>query len=222
VVLAAGVAAAVVTREPAAATEVNGDDGGATLGEALRTPAFWVFGLATSFYGLVTTGVSLFGQSLLDERGFDRGVFLTITALSPMVGLAANLVAGWLATRIRLGVLLAAGLLVQAAALAAFPEVRTLPQVYAYAVAMGVAGGVMTVVFFAVWRQVYGTAHLGKIQGAAQLLTVLASALGPVVLAGGKQVYGTYVPLILTLAGVSVAFAAAAFLVPMPAKERAA
>ena len=28
-----------------------------------------------------------------------------------------------------------------------------------------------------VWRKAYGTAHLGQIQGAAQLLTVLASAL---------------------------------------------
>src|ERR1700724_3443616 len=34
-----------------------------TLGEALRSPAFWTFSLATSFYGLVVAGTSLFNES---------------------------------------------------------------------------------------------------------------------------------------------------------------
>ncbi|MFM8272449.1 MAG: MFS transporter, partial [Gemmata sp.] len=144
-----GVAALLLVRDPesgpAGPTKADGDARSATLGAALLTPGFWVFGLATSFYGLVAAGMSLFNQSLLAERGFDRSVFLTITTVTPLIGLAANLLAGWLATRIRLGVLLAGGLLVQAVALAAFPLVSTLPQVYAYAAAMGVAGGVLTV-----------------------------------------------------------------------------
>jgi len=41
----------------------------------------------------------------------------------------------------------------------------------------GAVGGVITVVFFAVWNALYGRKHLGKIQGAAQMLTVFASAL---------------------------------------------
>jgi hypothetical protein len=190
---------------------------GRTLAAALLTPGFWVFALATSFYGLVAAGMSLFNQSLLAERGFDRGVFLTVTTATPLVGLAANLLAGWLATRIRLGVVLAAGLLIQAAALAAFPSVSTLAQVYAYAAAMGVAGGVLTVVFFTVWRQAFGPANLGQIQGAAQLLTVLASAAGPLVLAAGQRAYGSYAPVVQNLAVVAAAFAAAALLVPLPA-----
>ncbi len=187
-----------------------------TLGAALLTPGFWVFGLATSFYGLVAAGTSLFNQSLLAERGFDRGVFLTITAVTPLIGLAANLLAGWLATRIRLGVLLAAGLLVLAAALAAFPAVSVLWQVYAYATAMGVAGGVLTVVFFTVWRQAFGPSHLGQIQGAAQLLTVLASAAGPLVLAAGQRVSGSYALVVQNLAWVAAAFAAVALFAPLP------
>ena len=182
ILLAAGPLAWLVTRDPKPAEESAADSGGSehsmTLGRALLTPGFWVFGLATSFYGLVASGMSLFNQSLLAERGFDRGVFLTITTLGPVVGLAANLAGGWLATRFRLGVVLAAAMLIQALALAVFPVVTSLAQVYAYAVAMGVSGGLLTVIFFTVWRQAYGPGHLGKIQGAAQLLTVLASAAG--------------------------------------------
>src|SRR5262245_31117365 len=189
----AGVLALLFVREPNpepdAAPDAEADTGqrSLTLGSALATPGFWVFGLATSFYGLVAAGMSLFNQSLLAERRFDRGVFLTITTVTPLIGLAANLAAGWLATKVRLGILLTAALLIQAAALACFPFVSSLAEVYAYAAAMGVAGGVLTVVFFTVWRQAFGPAHLGQVQGAAQLLTVLASAAGPLVLAAGHR-----------------------------------
>ena len=80
-----------------------------------------------------------------------------------------------------------------AAALLAYPLVATLTEVYAYAAALAVTGGMMTVIFFGVWGQVYGPAHLGKIQGAAQMLTVLASAAGPLALAACHARTGSYV-----------------------------
>ncbi len=166
--------------------------------------------------------MSLFNQSLLAERGFDRSVFLTITTATPLVGLAANLAARWLATRVRLGVLLAGALLLLAAALACFPFVTALAEVYAYAAAVGVAGGILTVVFFTVWRQAFGPAHLGQVQGAAQLLTVLASAAGPLVLATGHRAAGSYVPVVRYLAAAAAVFAAAAWLVPLPDSSRPA
>ncbi len=64
-------------------------------------------------------------------------------------------------------------------ALAALPHVTTTAHVMAQAVAMGLAGGFVMVVFFSFWGRAYGRAHLGRIQGAAQMLTVLASARRP-------------------------------------------
>lgn len=200
-------------------TSSNPEATSLTLGAALRTPAFWVFALATSFYGLVAAGMPLFNQSLLAERGFDRSVFLTVTTLTPLIGLAANLLSGWLAVHLRLGVILAAGLLIQAMALAAFPAVSALWHVYVYAIALGTAGGMLTVVFFTVWRQVFGSAYLGQIQGAAQLFTVLASALGPLVLAVGQRATGSYAPVVQSLAVVALGFAIAALLVPLPSPD---
>jgi MFS family permease len=189
--------------------------GGLTLGQALRTPAFWVFAGATSLYGLVAAGVSLFNQSILEERHFDRSVFLTVTTMTPLVGLAANLTTGWLAGRVSLNRLLAAAMLLLAAALLCFPLVRSNEQVYLYAVAMGTAGGMVTVLFFGVWGQAFGTAHLGKIQGAAQMLTVLASAAGPLLLAAGQRVFGSYVPVFQYVAVAAGLFAVAAWVVPL-------
>jgi MFS family permease len=191
-------------------------DDSLTLGQALRTPAFWVFALATSLYGLIAAGVSLFNQAILEEREFNRDVFLTVTTVTPLIGLAGNLSTGWLATRFRLGRLLAVALAIVASALLAFPLVETLPHVYAYAAAMGFAGGMVTVLFFAVWGLAYGPTHLGQIQGAAQMLTVLASAVGPLALAVGKERFGSYVPTFQILAAACLVLAAAAWFVRLP------
>ena len=205
--------AAATSVEMAAATT------GSTLGQALQTPAFWVFSLAISFYGLIAAGTSLFGQSILQERGFDLNVFLTITTVTPMIGLASNLTTGWLATRWSMSRLLATAMVLLGAALAAFPFVQALWQVYAYAAVMGIAGGMITVLFFAFWGPAYGPAHLGKIQGAAQMLTVFASAGGPLLLALSKEYAGSYVLLFQCAAGVAALFAIAAWFTPLPHAE---
>src|SRR5262245_22294883 len=56
---------------PAAARVPTEDEAaGDTLGDALRGGAFWVFALAASLYGLVASGIGLFNESILAERGF--------------------------------------------------------------------------------------------------------------------------------------------------------
>jgi MFS family permease len=132
------------------------------------------------------------------------------------VGLAANLVGGWLALRWSLRGLLAVALVLLASALAFFPFVTTLTEVYLYAAVLGAAGGLVTVVFFAAWGALFGPAWLGQIQGAAQMLTVLASAVGPLLVAGVKQWTGSYTPLMQGLAIVAGLFAIAAWFVSLP------
>jgi MFS family permease len=207
--------AAAKSEEVAAATPPSGS----TLGQALRTPAFWVFSLAISFYGLIAAGTSLFGQSMLQERGFEPSVFYTVVVVTPMIGLASNLATGWLATRWPMSRLLALSMVLLGAALTAFPFVQTLWHVYTYAAVMGIAGGMITVLFFAVWGPAYGPAHLGKVQGAAQMLTVLASALGQLLPTLSKEYAGSYILLFQCAAGVAAVFAVAAWFTPLPQAE---
>lgn len=189
-------------------------DEGRTLREAVKTSTFWIFGATTSLYGAIAAGISLFNQSILAEREFDRSLFLNITAISPLVGLASNLLTGFLSTWISMGRLLCVSMIVLAAAMSLFPQVTTETQVYSYAVAMGAVGGMVTVIFFAIWNQAFGSAHLGKIQGAAQMLTVLASAVGPLLLATSKERLGSYVPLFYGFAAVSAVLGVAAWFTP--------
>jgi MFS family permease len=43
---------------------------GATWREAVATPAFWTFSIGAALYGLVASGIGLFNESILAERGF--------------------------------------------------------------------------------------------------------------------------------------------------------
>lgn len=189
---------------------------GSTLWQALRTPAFWVFALASATYGLVASGIGLFNESILAERGFDASVYhrtLVITALTALVG---NFGGGWLAAKWSMNRLMSLAMLLLMGSLVALPQVQTTAHVVVYAVVMGLAGGVVIVIFFTFWSRAFGRAHLGKIQGAAQSLTVLASAVGPLLLAACIAWTGSYATIFYLLALIVGVLAISAWFVPVP------
>jgi len=187
-----------------------------TLGETLRSPAFWVFAMASSVYGLVASGIGLLNESILAERGFAPDIYYTALAVTAITGLAGNFAAGALAPRVSLRAVLIVAMVVLAAGLAALARVSTPAQVMVQAVAMGIAGGFVTVVFFSFWGHAYGQLHLGRIQGAAQAMTVLASAVGPLFMALWVERTGSYAAAFYVLAAITAALGVAACVVPIP------
>lgn len=163
-----------------------------TLGEALQTSAFWIFGLGSAVYGLIASGISLFNESIFAERGFDAATYHRSLVVTALAALAGNFLGGWLSTRWSMNRLMAATMTLLAGALAALPHLSTQMHVAIWAAVMGLSGGSVMVVFFSYWGRAYGRAHLGKIQGAAQALTVVASAVGPLLLAESMARTGSY------------------------------
>jgi MFS family permease len=193
---------------------------GHTLFQALITPAFWIFALASSVYGLIASGIALFNESILAELGFDAPTYhrsLVIIALTALIG---NFFGGWLATKWSLNRLMALAMALLALSLLALPHVRTQAHVAAYASVMGVAGGFVMVLFFSFWSRAFGRAHLGKIQGAAQTLTVLASAVGPLLLAECVTRTGSYAVIFYLLAVVVGVLGIAAWFAAIPSPKK--
>ncbi len=187
-----------------------------TLREALSTPSFWVFGIASAVYGLIASGIALFNESILAERQFDASTYhrsLVIVALTSLVG---NFLGGWIASKWKMNRLLSLAMVLLAGSLAALPHVSTQLHVAVYAAVMGLAGGFVIVIFFSFWSAVYGRKHLGKIQGAAQALTVIASALGPLLLAETVSRTGSYALIFYILTILVIILAILAWLVPIP------
>jgi MFS family permease len=90
-----------------------------------------------------------------------------------------------------------------------------------WATAMGLGGGLVMVLFFSVWPRIYGRRHLGRIQGAAQAMTVVASAVGPLLLAWCVELTGSYSGMFNILAAVIGVVAFSAFITPMPTAAEA-
>jgi MFS family permease len=189
----------------------------ATLPEALGSPAFWVFAISSATYGLIASGIGLFNESILAERGFAPGVYHRALAVTALTALVANFAAGVYAAERSLRPVLVWALGVLAAGLLALPHISTVAHVMQQAVAMGLGGGCVMVVFFSFWSRAYGRTHLGRIQGAAQGLTVVASAVGPLVLAYCVERTGSYGSAFYVLALAVTLLAAAAAVVPLPA-----
>ena len=188
-----------------------------SLTEALSTPSFWVFGIASAVYGLIASGIALFNESILAERHFDASTYyrsLVIVALTSLVG---NFLGGWIASKWRMNRLLALAMVLLAGSLAALPHVSTQLHVAIYAAVMGLAGGFVIVIFFSFWSAAYGRKHLGKIQGVAQSLTVIASALGPLVLAETVSRTGSYAAIFYLLTVVVIGLGLLAWFVKVPA-----
>jgi len=196
----------VADGDPPAATPNGAGDAAAASGslwtEALLTPVFWVFAIGTALYGLVASGIGLFNESILAQRGFSAQTYYETLVVTALTALAGNFLGGWLASHVQLGQLMAMSLFVLAAGLAALPHVSTHLHVMIWATAMGLGGGLVMVLFFSVWPRVFGRRHLGRIQGAAQALTVLASAVGPLLLAWCVEWTGSYTMMFRVLAGV--------------------
>lgn len=203
------------------ATEAVSSPQGFTLRQAMGTSAFWLFGIAISLVALIGSGTSLFNESVLTQQGFPKETFYDLMALSTTVGLFVKLPIGWLGQRISLNKLLAAGLILLSVCLACLPYVHSPFGIKIYAVGMGVSGTITTVLFFTVWGQAFGRRYLGQIQSVSQMMTVLASALGPRMFAECFTRFGTYSGVFQFLAVLAMVVSIWSLFVRVPRPEEA-
>jgi MFS family permease len=204
--------AGVALEEDAADDSAGASVSSLALSAAAKTNAFWLYGSASAAYALISSALLLFQESILKERGFDQSTYLAVQIVSLLFGLTFNFVAGWLGNRFALAKMMAVGMAALALSLVGLPFLRTPLHAYAYGALMGASGGVVTVIFFTAWAKVFGPAHVSHIQGAAQLMTVLASAGGPLLLAACFEKTGSYNPMFLAAAPVSGGLAIWAYL----------
>jgi MFS family permease len=187
---------------------------GATLGEALRTPGFWIVGLSSALYLLVASGISLFNERILAELGFDRRLYVGTLIVTALTALAGNFLGGALAARGSVRALLSSAMGLLALGLVVLPHLRSETAVYAQAVLMGLAGGFVTVIFFAYWSRQFGRKNLGRIQGVAQAMTVVGSAVGPLLLAQCHAAFGSHALVFRVLAAAVAVMALVACCLP--------
>ena len=189
---------------------------GLSFWEALVTPAFWTFGLTISAWGMIYSGVALFNEDIFQERGFPRELYFNVLLEVTVIAICAKFFFGWLVKFIPLNRLLAICLLVTSLSLVGLPFSSQVWHAYAYGGGLGIASGAVALLFFTTWGTLFGDRDLGRIQGAAQMLTVFASAAGPVLFSVGKRATTSYTAVFISMAVCMFAMSIAAILTPLP------
>ena len=201
------------------ASEELGNGTVLTLREALLTPCFWVFAIGMALYGGLIASVSLFNESILQELGFGQETFRYAMAGLMSAGLLGNMIAAWSARRIGLPRVVAVSLAILTIVMLTYDRLQSDWQVITHAGIFGFCGGVFSVLFFTGFGQAFGHTHLGKIQGCAQALAVIASALGPWWLADVQQRLGSYFFAMTSVAPVFALVAICAWFTKIPSRQ---
>ena len=91
-------------------------------------------------------------------------------------------------------------------------------QLMYYGTALGVSGGIITVIFFSAFGQAFGRTHLGAIQAIVQVVSVLASAAGPILLTGSRS-YASTSRFFYVAAAFAIVLAGLAIVLKLPSRK---
>ncbi|MFB9952858.1 MFS transporter [Rhizobium puerariae] len=181
--------ALLVRNPPAAAAATSGqperaaDGAGMPLSKILRSPQFLV--LAFTFFACCAahSGPIFHMVSYAMFCGVAPMAAVTIYSVEGAAGLAGRILYGVLADRLGVKPVLIAGLLIQAAVIAAYTMASDLTRFYTLAVIFGgTYGGVMPL-YAVLAGEYFAPRILGTVLGAATMLSSIGMAFGP--LAGG-------------------------------------
>lgn len=186
-----------------------------TAREARGTAAFWSVCLASMSVAAWTTGLIFHHYDLLAARGLDRAAASVTFVPLGLVAAAANLAVGALLDRVAPRFVIATMMVGQAAA-ALLCVAVTADSTWLYGAVLGATMGANGAVSGTVYAQYFGRRHLGAIKGFASTMTVAGSALGPLVLAVGNDLFAGYAVILAIVAIVPLAQAVVAVLVRPP------
>lgn len=167
-------------------------DKGATVREVFRSRSFYAmtFGIiAASFaYSAVLSQIipHLEAEGLSQERAT---LFLSIMAI---FGMGGKVSFGYLTERFASRKVLALSLLIQCISLAALITLPGSPALYVFAPALGLGFGGMGSAMPILAQDTVGMKNFGTIYGLVTLATVSSSLLGPLLMGGSFDIWGSY------------------------------
>ncbi len=161
---------------PAAFTETN-----FTVGQALRTRAFWILAIFSGAGMMVQAGISLHQVSHYISQGVDPRFAAMSASTFALAQMPASLFWAALARRMPIRFLMmSAAFVVALAAAGTVLSYWVLPElVSAAGVGFGVGG--LHLLIRLVWADYYGRQNLGTIRGLTMSVQVGGQALGPVI-----------------------------------------
>ena len=183
-----------------------------TLSEALRAPAFYIVAASLFTLSMLVTSLHFYQVSIFADQGLGPNIATKCFAVSSVTMIVMMPVVGRMLDQAPTERMVAAGLIVLTASLLLASVISGLWTAVLFAVVFGLLNAVsMNYVSF-MWPRYFGRAHLGRIQGVGQTITVIGASLGPLPLAISKDYFGSYDPMLVGVGAMPLFFAVIAFL----------
>ena len=163
-----------------------------TRAEALRTWAFWAVTLALASQALTITGmtfhiVDIGAAAGLPEK-YTVAIFLPIAIFSTMTGYGVGIVSD----RVKLRWLFIGMMIAEAIGILGMAHLDSLLLRGFATIGLGISGGCFGTLSTVTLPRYFGRQHLGAIAGVEMMTLVIASAIGPSLLAVFNALFGSY------------------------------
>jgi MFS family permease len=197
-------------------------DVGLTIGQAVRTPAFWIIALSLATFSMLVTGLFFHQVSIFQSAGLGPQIAAWVFPISAVSMVLAMPVFGRLLDLRPTKPMFACAMLTMTAAMLALVLVHDAATAALYGIVFGINNAAMHTHIAYVWPRFFGRRYLGGIQGTAQTIAVVGASIGPLPLGIAFDAYGAYNAALVMLAGLPVLCSVAILLMREPELESVA
>ncbi len=178
----------------------------------LSSLEFWLLAVPLSASSFVGTALTFHQVSIFAERGLGAGIAAAAFAPFAEAATAASMAVGVTIRRLGVRTLMLTSLGLLLASLLLLRSLTTPELAVFYGVLLGTSSGMQGTLSGVAWADHYGRRGLGRVQGAASMVSIVASAIAPLPLAMLQQAFAGYGPGLLIFTGVPLCCALCALL----------
>lgn len=178
---------------------------GFTLGEAMKTRAYWAFALTMISSAAALHAVSVHVMPFLTSMNFSREEASLIASLLVFTSIAGRFGLGFLSSRVDIRTAMAIAMILQAAGLVFLSAVKEPWMALFFVVSFGTGYGGVATLRFSLGAQYFGRRAFGTIQGSVLGIMMIGTISSPILTGFCFDVVGDYRPAWLIIAVINIA-----------------
>lgn len=194
---------------------------GMTLGEAMRTRAFWTLNLMVIGCCACHSCILLHGVNHMTDIGLTATTASHVIAVMAIFGMIGKIANGVMADKVGAKWSMAGFLFLQAITIPMFVHAHELPTFYMWAVLFGTGFGGPMPVYAMLFREYFGTRHIGSILGFFFLIAAIGMGSGGMMGGVLYNLFGNYAIPFFTSTGTGLMAAILALTLPSTEKQKA-
>jgi MFS family permease len=190
-----------------------------TLKEAMKTSTFWILVMGTTSFSIIGTGIFFHLVSIFETHGLDASLAASVFIPVSIAAALGTLFGGYLADHVPLKYLIALSLVMQAISLFSVRILAGPGTAILFGLILGASMGISRPVGTVIWPAFYGRANLGSIYGFITAIGIVGAAVGPLPFGFVYDRVGSYQPVLVISAIISILFASISLGIRKPVKK---